>query len=72
MKNQRLPETYSEIVEGMQFDRGYITPYMVTDTEKMEAVLDDPYILITDKKISNIQEILPGFLNKLCKQAERW
>ncbi|MCR1898876.1 chaperonin GroEL [Irregularibacter muris] len=48
-----------EVVEGMQFDRGYLSPYMVTDTEKMEAVLDDPYILITDKKISNIQEILP-------------
>ena len=46
-------------VEGMQFDRGYATAYMVTDTEKMEAVLDNPYILITDKKISNIQEILP-------------
>lgn len=52
-------ETYSEVVEGMQFDRGYISPYMVTDTEKMEAVLDDPYILITDKKISVIQDILP-------------
>jgi chaperonin GroEL len=52
-------ETYSEVVEGMQFDRGYITPYMVTDTDKMEAVIDDAYILITDKKISNIQEILP-------------
>lgn len=48
-----------EVVEGMQFDRGYISPYMITDTDKMEAVLDDPYILITDKKISNIQEILP-------------
>ena len=52
-------ETYSEVVEGMQFDRGYLSPYMVTDTDKMEAVLDEPYILITDKKISNIQEILP-------------
>ena len=51
--------SYSEVVEGMQFDRGYITPYMVTDTEKMEAVLDDALILITDKKISNIQELLP-------------
>ncbi len=58
-ENKTTAETYSEIVEGMQFDRGYITPYMVTDTEKMEAVLDDPAILITDKKISNIQEILP-------------
>ena len=52
-------ETYSEVVEGMMFDRGYITPYMVTDTDKMVAVIDDAYILITDKKISNIQEILP-------------
>ncbi len=59
VEESKTAETYSEIVEGMQFDRGYITPYMVTDTEKMEAVLDDPYILITDKKISNIQEILP-------------
>ena len=58
LKNQRLLKHSSEIVEGMQFDRGYISPYMATDTEKMEAVLDDPYILITDKKISNIQEIL--------------
>ena len=52
-------KTYSEVVEGMQFDRGYVTPYMVTDTEKMEANLDDALILITDKKISNIQELLP-------------
>ena len=59
VEESKTAETYSEIVEGMQFDRGYITPYMVTDTEKMEAVLDDPYILITDKKISIIQEILP-------------
>ncbi len=59
IEESKTAETYSEIVEGMQFDRGYITPYMVTDTDKMEAVLDDPYILITDKKISNIQEILP-------------
>ena len=59
VEESKTAETYSEIVEGMQFDRGYITPYMVTETEKMEAVLDDPYILITDKKISNIQEILP-------------
>ncbi len=59
VEESKTAETYSEIVEGMQFDRGYITPYMVTDTEKMEAVLDDTYILITDKKISNIQEILP-------------
>ena len=59
VEESKTAETYSEIVEGMQFDRGYITPYMVTDTEKMEAVLDDPLMLITDKKISNIQEILP-------------
>ncbi len=59
VEESKTAETYSEIVEGMQFDRGYITPYMVTDTEKMEAALDDPLILITDKKISNIQEILP-------------
>ncbi len=52
-------ETELEVVEGMQFDRGYISPYMITDTDKMEAVLDNPYILITDKKITNIQEILP-------------
>lgn len=51
--------TSLEVVEGMQFDRGYISPYMVTDTEKMEAVLDDPYILITDKKIANVQDVLP-------------
>ena len=55
----KTAETYSEVVEGMQFDRGYITPYMVTDTEKMEAVIDDAYILITDKKISVIQDLLP-------------
>ena len=59
VEESKTAETYSEVVEGMQFDRGYITPYMVTDPEKMEAVIDDPYILITDKKISNIQEILP-------------
>ena len=59
VEESKTAETYSEVVEGMQFDRGYITPYMVTDTEKMEAVLDDAYLLITDKKISNIQEILP-------------
>ncbi len=59
VEESKTAETYSEIVEGMQFDRGYISPYMATDTDKMEAVLDDAYILITDKKISNIQEILP-------------
>ena len=59
IEESKTAETYSEVVEGMQFDRGYLSPYMVTDTDKMEAVLDDPYILITDKKIANIQEILP-------------
>ncbi len=59
VEESRSAETYSEVVEGMQFDRGYLSPYMATDTEKMEAVLDDCLILITDKKISNIQEILP-------------
>ncbi len=59
VEESKTAETYSEVVEGMMFDRGYITPYMVTDTEKMEAVIDDAYVLITDKKISNIQEILP-------------
>ncbi|MBQ5314500.1 MAG: chaperonin GroEL [Oscillospiraceae bacterium] len=59
IEESKTAETYSEVVEGMQFDRGYITPYMVTDTDKMEAVLDDALILITDKKISSIQEILP-------------
>ncbi len=59
VEESKTAETYSEVVEGMQFDRGYITPYMATDTDKMEAVLDDPFILITDKKISSIQEILP-------------
>jgi len=59
VEESKTAETYSEVVEGMQFDRGYITPYMVTDAEKMEAVIDEPQILITDKKISNIQEILP-------------
>ena len=59
VEESKTAETYSEVVEGMMFDRGYITPYMVTDTDKMEAVIDDAFILITDKKISNIQEILP-------------
>ena len=59
IEESKTAETYSEVVEGMQFDRGYITPYMVTDTDKMEAVLDDALVLITDKKISSIQEILP-------------
>ncbi|MBQ4538277.1 MAG: chaperonin GroEL [Oscillospiraceae bacterium] len=59
LEESKTAETYTEVVEGMQFDRGYISPYMVTDTDKMEAVIDDAFILITDKKISNIQEILP-------------
>ena len=59
VEESKSAETYSEVVEGMQFDRGYVTPYMVTDSDKMEAVLDEPYIFITDKKISNIQDILP-------------
>ena len=59
IEESKTAETYSEVVEGMQFDRGYITPYMVTDTEKMESVIDDAYILITDKKISVIQDLLP-------------
>ncbi len=59
VEESKTAETYSEVVEGMQFDRGYVTPYMVTDTEKMEAVLDDPLILIHDKKISSIQDLLP-------------
>ena len=59
IEESKTAETYTEVVEGMQFDRGYVSPYMVTDTDKMEAVIDDALILITDKKISNIQEILP-------------
>ncbi len=59
VEESKSAETYCEVVEGMQFDRGYLSPYMATDNEKMEAVLDDPFILITDKKISNIQELLP-------------
>ena len=59
VEESKTADTYTEVVEGMQFDRGYITPYMVTDTDKMEAVIDDAYLLITDRKISNIQDILP-------------
>ncbi len=59
IEESRTSDTYIEVVEGMQFDRGYISPYMVTDSEKMEAALEDPYILITDKKISNVQDLLP-------------
>ena len=62
--------TTLEVVEGMEFDRGYISPYMVTDTEKMEAVLDDPYILITDKKISSVQDLLP-ILEKIVQQGKK-
>ena len=70
VEESKTAETYSEVVEGMQFDRGYITPYMVTDTEKMEANLDDALILITDKKISNIQEILP-LLEQLVQSGKK-
>ena len=63
-------ETSLEVVEGMQFERGYVSPYMVTDAEKMEASLEDPYILITDKKISNIQEILP-ILEQIVQQGKK-
>ena len=59
IEESKTSSTYVDVVEGMQFDKGYVSPYMVTDTEKMEAVMENPYILITDKKISNIQEILP-------------
>ena len=70
VEESKTAETYSEVVEGMQFDRGYISPYMVTDTDKMEAVLDDAYILITDKKISNIQDILP-ILEQIVNQGKK-
>ena len=70
LEEGKTAETFSEVVEGMQFDRGYISPYMATDTEKMEAVLDNPYILITDKKITNIQEILP-ILEQIVQQGKK-
>ena len=70
IEESKTAETGLEVVEGMQFDRGYISPYMVTDTEKMEAVVDDPYILITDKKISTIQEILP-VLEKIVQAGKK-
>ena len=70
IEESKTAETGLEVVEGMQFDRGYISPYMVTDTEKMEAVIDDPYILITDKKISSIQEILP-ILEQIVKGGQK-
>ncbi len=70
VEESKTAETYSEVVEGMQFDRGYITPYMVTDTDKMEAVIEDAYILITDKKISSIQELLP-ILEQIVKSGKK-
>jgi len=70
LEEGKTAETYSEVVEGMQFDRGYISPYMATDSEKMEAVLDDPYILITDKKVTNIQDLLP-ILEQIVQQGKK-
>ena len=70
IEESKTAETYSEVVEGMQFDRGYISPYMVTDTDKMEAVYDDAFVLITDKKISSIQEILP-ILEQIVKMGKK-
>ena len=70
LEESKTAETYSDVVEGMQFDRGYLSPYMVTDTDKMEAVIDDALILITDKKISNIQEILP-LLEQIVKAGRK-
>ena len=69
VEESKTAETYSEVVEGMQFDRGYITPYMVTDTEKMEAILDEPLVLIHDKKISAIQDLLP-ILEQIAKMGK--
>lgn len=70
VEESKTAETYSEVVEGMQFDRGYITPYMVTDTDKMEAVLDDPFILITDKKLGSVQDLLP-ILEQIVKSGRK-
>lgn len=70
IEESRTAETFSEVVEGMQFERGYLTPYMVTDTDKMEAVIDDALILVTDKKISNIQEIL-GLLEEVIQTGKK-
>ena len=70
VEESKTAETYTEVVEGMQFDRGYVTPYMITDTEKMEATIDDAYLLITDKKVSNIQEIL-GLLEQIVQAGKK-
>ena len=70
IEESKTAETGLEVVEGMQFDRGYISPYMVTDTDKMEAIVDDPYILITDRKVSSIQEILP-ILEQIVKGGQK-
>ncbi len=70
IEESKTADTYSEVVEGMQFDRGYLSPYMATDTEKMEAVLEDALILITDKKVTNIQEILP-LLEQIVKAGRK-
>ena len=70
IEEAKTTETYTEVVEGMEFDRGYLSAYMVTDTDKMEAVLDDPYILISDRKISNIQDLLP-LLEGIAKQGAK-
>jgi len=70
VEESKSAETFCEVVEGMQFDRGYISPYMVTDTDKMEAVIDDALILITDKKVSNIQELLP-LLEKIVQSGKK-
>ena len=70
IEESKTAETYSEVVEGMQFDRGYVSPYMCTDTDKMEAVIDDALILITDKKISNIQDLMP-LLEQIVKTGKK-
>jgi len=70
IEESKTSDTYVDVVEGMQFDKGYISPYMVTDTEKMEAIIDNPYILVTDKKISNIQEILPLLENLMAQSGK--